>query len=96
LEGKHDEPSAQDVSFLLEPVVFMDSFESAMKTTIQVELPSELVSQARTMVEQGWAGGVDELVAEALRRYLDSHSARLTEHFVREDVEWGLKGDGGA
>lgn len=74
----------------------MGSFESAMKTTIQVELPSELVSQARAMVEQGWAGGVDELVAEALRRYLDSHSVRLTEHFVREDVDWGLKGDGGA
>ena len=65
-----------------------------MKTTIKTELPQELVAQARAFVEQGWAGDLDELLADALRRYLESHSLRLTESFVREDVNWGLHGRG--
>jgi Arc/MetJ-type ribon-helix-helix transcriptional regulator len=64
----------------------------AMKTAIHVELPQELVSEARVFVSEGWAGDFDEVLADALRRYLESHSSRLAENFVREDVEWGLKG----
>ena len=63
-----------------------------MKTTIQTELPVELVSQARSLVDQGWAGDFDELLTEALRRYLESHSSELTESFTRQDVAWGLSG----
>ena len=63
-----------------------------MKTAVQTTLPAELLSQARGFVEDGWAGDFDELMAEALRRYLESHSARLTESLVREDVAWGLHG----
>lgn len=63
-----------------------------MKTAIQAELPQELAIQARAFVEQGWAGDFNELLAEALRRYLESHSSRLAESFIREDVSWGLHG----
>jgi len=63
-----------------------------MKTSIQAELPEQLVADARAFVEEGWAGDFDELLAEALRRYLESHSSRLAESFVREDVAWGLRG----
>lgn len=63
-----------------------------MKTAIQAELPPELVAQARAFVEQGWAGDFDELLAEALRRYLESHSSPLAESFMRDDVNWGLHG----
>lgn len=63
-----------------------------MKTSIHSELPAELVERARAYVKEGWIGGFDELLAEALRRYLDSHSPELTEKFIREDVEWGLHG----
>jgi hypothetical protein len=63
-----------------------------MKTAIQAELPEELVAQARAFVEQGLVGDFNELLAEALRRYLESHSTRLTESFIREDVAWGLRG----
>jgi hypothetical protein len=63
-----------------------------MKTDIQAELPRELVMQARAFVEQGWAGDFNELLTEALRRYLESHSSRLAESFIREDVSWGLHG----
>ncbi len=61
-----------------------------MKTAIQTELPQELVLQARAFVEQGWAGDLDELLAEALRRFLESHSSPLAESFIREDVNWGI------
>ena len=63
-----------------------------MKTAVQTTLPSELLAQARSFVDEGWAGDFDALMAEALRRYLESHSARLAERFVREDVGWGLHG----
>lgn len=61
-----------------------------MKTAIQAELPEQLVADDRAFVEEGWAGDFDELLAEVLRRYLESHSSRLAESFVREDVAWGL------
>jgi Arc/MetJ-type ribon-helix-helix transcriptional regulator len=63
-----------------------------MKTAIQAELPEELVAEARAFIEQGSVGDFDELLTEALRRYLESHSTRLTESFIRDDVAWGLRG----
>ena len=63
-----------------------------MNTSIQAELPSELVSQARRFIEEGWAGDFNDLLADALRRYLESHSTVLAEKFIREDVRWGLSG----
>ncbi len=64
-----------------------------MSTVIQAELPPELLAQARAFVEEGWATDVNELLAEALRRYLESHSSKLAETFIREDVAWGLNGN---
>ena len=62
-----------------------------MKTAIQAELPEQLVADARACVEEGWAGDFDELLAE-LRRYVESHFFRLAELFIREDMNWGLRG----
>ena len=62
------------------------------KTVIEAELPSELAAQAHAFVAEGWATDLNELLAEALRRLLESHEGSLTESFVREDVEWGLHG----
>ena len=64
----------------------------SMKTAIQAELPEELVKEARAFVEQGSVSDFNELLAEALRCYLESHSTRLAESFIREDVAWGLRG----
>jgi metal-responsive CopG/Arc/MetJ family transcriptional regulator len=63
-----------------------------MKTAIQAELPEELVKEARAFVEQGSVSDFNELLAEALRRYLESHSTRLAESLIREDVAWELRG----
>lgn len=32
------------------------------------------------------------VIAEALRRFLETHRPELMEMFIREDVEWGLRG----
>jgi hypothetical protein len=52
------------------------------------------VAQARTLVHDGWAADLDELLSDALARYLESHTAELSEAFLREDVQWGLHGKG--
>lgn len=63
-----------------------------MTTMVNVSLPEELISQARSLVQQGWMADFDGLLAEALRRYLESHGPALSEAFIREDVAWGLHG----
>ena len=63
------------------------------KTRIDAELPAALAAQARAFVAEGCASNLDELLSEALRRFLESHTSELTEAFMKEDVEWGLHGD---
>lgn len=62
-------------------------------STIHAELPTKLLEEAELYVADGGATNLSELVAEALRRYLDSHSAVVSEQFIMEDVEWGLHGN---
>lgn len=64
-----------------------------MTTVIQAELPPELLARARAFVEEGWATDLNQILAEALRRYLESHSSELSDSFVREDMSWGLNGN---
>lgn len=64
-----------------------------MATTIQAQLPDELTAQARAFIEEGGATDLDALLAEALRRFLESHSASLAESVVLADVHWGLHGE---
>ncbi|MBK5967910.1 MULTISPECIES: CopG family transcriptional regulator [Thiorhodovibrio] len=59
---------------------------------IEAELPAELAAQARAFVADGWAKDFNDLLAEALRRFLESHEASLTESSIRKDVAWGLHG----
>ena len=62
-------------------------------TTIQAELPPELTAKALNFVEEGWATNFNELLADALGCFLESHSAHVTESMVMSDVDWGLHGD---
>ncbi|MEE8587147.1 MAG: ribbon-helix-helix domain-containing protein [Acidobacteriota bacterium] len=63
------------------------------KTTVQAELPKRLAADLEALVAAGWYRSVDELVGEALRRFIETHQSRLMEEFVRQDVEWGLRGN---
>jgi len=35
---------------------------------------------------------MDVLVAEAMRRYIESHQQQISEQFIKEDIDWGLHG----
>ena len=55
--------------------------------------PAGLAAQAQKLVEASWFRDFDELLQDALRRFLESHREELMEEFIRQDVEWGLSGD---
>ena len=74
----------------IEALVQTDGYN--MTTSIQMELPEQLVAQAQTLVRDGWAADLDEILADALARYLESHNTELSEAFLRDDVQWGLHG----
>jgi Arc/MetJ-type ribon-helix-helix transcriptional regulator len=59
---------------------------------IETEVPTQLFAQMKTLVETGWFQSVDDVVVDALRRFLEAHREELMEGFLREDVEWGLHG----
>jgi len=63
-----------------------------MSTTVKIEIPDQLWQQAQNMVEQGWIDNMDALIAEAMRRYIESHQQTISERFIREDIDWGLHG----
>ena len=63
-----------------------------MTSSIEARLPANLLCDAQQLVDDGWATDLDALLADALRRYLDAHSARIQETFLKADVEWGLHG----
>jgi len=60
--------------------------------TLHTQVPDRLMQQAQNMIERGWASSMESLVAESLRRYLESHQEAMAEQFLNEDVEWGLHG----
>ena len=62
----------------------------AEATLVQARVPARLLAEAQTLVKGGWFASVDELMLDALRRFLESHPAEMMEQFVREDIEWGL------
>ena len=62
-------------------------------SSVQMEVPLILITQAQKLVDAGWFRDLDELVLDALRRFLESHREELMEDFIRQDIEWGLKGD---
>ncbi len=63
-----------------------------MQTPVTMRIPDMLLRQAEKLVDDGWAPNIDTLMSDALQRYVDSHRIELMEQFVRDDVEWGLRG----
>jgi len=60
--------------------------------TLQAELPDKLYEQLKLLVKTGWFIDEKSVITEALRRFLETHRPELMEMFIREDVEWGLRG----
>lgn len=60
--------------------------------TLQTDVPIRLLAEMQSLVDSGWFRSLDEVVLDALRRFLDSHREDLNQALIREDVEWGLRG----
>lgn len=60
--------------------------------TLQTELPDKLYEQVKTLVDTGWFLNEKDVVTEALRRFLETHTPELMGMFIKEDIEWGLHG----
>ena len=60
---------------------------------IQTEVPEQLYKTAKALVQEGWFRDEKDIFSEAIRRFLETHQSELMEKFVRDDVEWGLRGN---
>ena len=60
---------------------------------IQTEVPEQLYERAKALVQEGWFRDEKDIFSEAIRRFLETHQSELMEKFVRDDVEWGLRGN---
>lgn len=60
--------------------------------TVEAKISEQLDRQINVLVEQGWFDSRDKMVQEAIRRFREAHRPESMERFVREDVEWGLRG----
>jgi Arc/MetJ-type ribon-helix-helix transcriptional regulator len=70
-----------------------------MTTTVQpqnamleAEVPQRLLGEMQALVAAGWFRSLDEIVVDALRRFVESHRGELMDELIREDVDWGLRG----
>jgi Arc/MetJ-type ribon-helix-helix transcriptional regulator len=62
--------------------------------TVHAKITDKLDRAIELLVERGWYSNRDEVIREAIRRFLNAHRPELMERFVHEDVEWGLRGPG--
>ena len=61
--------------------------------TVQTEVPEALYNKAVDLVNEGWFRDEKDVFSEAIRRFLDTHQSELMQKFIRDDIEWGLRGD---
>jgi len=59
---------------------------------IHATISEELHRQIEHLVKEGWFKSQQEVIDQALRRFLDAHRPELMEQFICEDVKWGLHG----
>lgn len=59
---------------------------------VEIKISSQLDRQIDDLVSHGWFRSRDAIVQTAIRRFLEAHQPELMERFIREDVEWGLRG----
>jgi Arc/MetJ-type ribon-helix-helix transcriptional regulator len=62
-------------------------------TVVRAQVPAGLLSQAESLVEDGWFGDVNEVIVDALRRFLEARFPELMQSQIWQDVEWGLHGE---
>lgn len=59
--------------------------------TIKVTLPEKLCIEVDNYIKSGWFTDEGELVRTALQEFIRHNRIKLTDQFMREDIEWALK-----
>ena len=59
---------------------------------LESEVPQRLLGEMQALVAAGWFRSLDEIVVDALRRFVESHRGELMDELIQEDVQWGLRG----
>ncbi len=59
---------------------------------VRADVPFRLLSEVQSLVDTGWFRSVDEVVIDALRKFIESHPTDLMQDLIHEDMEWGLRG----
>ena len=59
---------------------------------LQAELPDKLYEQIKLLIDAGWFQDEKSVITEAPCRFLETHKPELMEKFIKEDIEWGLRG----
>jgi Arc/MetJ-type ribon-helix-helix transcriptional regulator len=58
--------------------------------TMTLEIPEKWDKYLEQYIKNGWAGSKEEVLKEALIRFLESHKEEIIESQLMNDVEWGL------
>ena len=66
--------------------------EAIEMKSLRAGLPDKIYEGLQALVRDGWFASEEEVLREALRRFLETHRPDLMEQFIRSDVEWGLEG----
>jgi Arc/MetJ-type ribon-helix-helix transcriptional regulator len=59
---------------------------------IKTEIPDQMFEQLHRLVQAGWFTSQDQIVRQALEKFLHANRPEVLEKHVREDVEWALHG----
>ena len=59
----------------------------------EISIPKSLAEGVQSQVKAGRFPDLNSLLAEAVRRYIETRPGELKEQFIRQDVQWGLQGD---
>jgi Arc/MetJ-type ribon-helix-helix transcriptional regulator len=57
---------------------------------IKMEIPDKLYEQIEWLVREGWFRSKEDIIDEAVRRFLNVHRPELLERHMAEDVERAL------
>ncbi len=61
-----------------------------MQNRIALKIPAQLSEAMQSLIDAGWFRSREEIVALALRKFLNSHRPEVIEKYIRDDVAWGL------
>jgi hypothetical protein len=61
--------------------------------TVTICLPENLYKGAAFLAKEGWFRDEEEVIFEAVRRFIDAYQPEILEEQINSDVEWGLHGE---